>query len=80
MDQERVLTIVSVYEPITCSEYPPFLDTSVQVLEGAPTGGYIVLPENFNTHMSNDSVIRRVVIGRGSQSDWNLSYSWIVIN
>ncbi|KAK3526947.1 hypothetical protein QTP86_005765 [Hemibagrus guttatus] len=54
-------------------EYPTFLETLRGVLEGAPTGDFIVLLGDFNAHVGNDSDTCRGMIGRNSPPDLNSS-------
>ncbi|KAK3567863.1 hypothetical protein QTP86_027338 [Hemibagrus guttatus] len=70
---DRCLTIVSAYGPNSSVEYPTFLETLRGVLEGAPTGDYIVLLGDFNAHVGNDSDTWRGVIGRNGPLDLNSS-------
>ncbi|KAK3534007.1 hypothetical protein QTP86_000514 [Hemibagrus guttatus] len=59
---DRCLTVVSTYGPNGSVEYPTFLETLREVLEGAPTGDSIVLLGDFNAHVGNDSDTWRGVI------------------
>ncbi|KAK3546555.1 hypothetical protein QTP70_027318, partial [Hemibagrus guttatus] len=70
---DRCLTVVSAYGPNGSVEYPTFLETLREVLEGAPTGDSIVLLGDFNAHVSNDSETWRGVIGRNGPPDLNSS-------
>ncbi|KAK3530526.1 hypothetical protein QTP86_027890 [Hemibagrus guttatus] len=70
---DRCLTVVSAYGPSGSVEYPTILETLRGVLEGAPTEDSIVLLEDFNTHVGNDTDTWRGVIGRNSPPDLNLS-------
>ncbi|KAK3540900.1 hypothetical protein QTP86_004165 [Hemibagrus guttatus] len=70
---DRCLTVVSAYGPNGSVEYPTFLETLRGVLEGAPTGDSIVLLEDFNAHVGNDSDTWRGVIGRNGPPDLNSS-------
>ncbi|KAK3537694.1 hypothetical protein QTP70_017900 [Hemibagrus guttatus] len=71
--EDRCLTVVSAYGPNGSVEYPTFLETLREVLEGAPTGDSIVLLGDFNAHVGNDSDTWRGVIGRNGPPDLNLS-------
>ncbi|KAK3508031.1 hypothetical protein QTP70_010636 [Hemibagrus guttatus] len=70
---DRCLTVVSAYGPNGSVEYPTFLETLRGVLEGAPTGDYIVLLGDFNTHVGNDGDTWKGVIGRNGPPDLNSS-------
>lgn len=59
---EQVMTVVFAYAPSSRSKQPPFLESLGQALEGACTRNSIVLIEDFNTHVDNDSVTWRDVI------------------
>ena len=53
--KEKILALVQVYAPNTESEYAPFLDEVLGVLEGIPGTDSIVQLGDFNAHVGNDA-------------------------
>ena len=53
--KEKTLALVQVYAPNTESEYAPFLDEVLGVLEGISGTDSIVLLGDFNAHVGNDA-------------------------
>uniref|UniRef100_A0A674MKS4 Endonuclease/exonuclease/phosphatase domain-containing protein n=1 Tax=Takifugu rubripes TaxID=31033 RepID=A0A674MKS4_TAKRU len=66
---ERVLTVVCAYAPNNSSKYPPFLEDLGRTLDSDS----IMLLGDFNTHVGNDSVTWKGVIGRNGLPDQNQS-------
>ena len=69
--KEKTLALVQVYAQNTESEYAPFLDEVLGVLEGIPGTDSIVLLEDFNAHVGNDTQRWKGVIGKNGDSDIN---------
>ena len=69
--KEKTLALVQVYTPNTESEYAPFLDEVLGVLEGIPGTDSIVLLGDFNAHVGNDAQTWKGVIGKNGDSDIN---------
>ena len=69
--KEKALALVQVYAPNMESEYAPFLDEILGVLEGIPGTDSIVLLGDFNTHVENDAQTWKCVIGKNGDSDIN---------
>ena len=62
---------MQVYAPNTESEYAPFLDEVLGVLEGIPGTDSIVLLGYFNAHVGNDAQMWKSVIGKNGDNDIN---------
>ena len=62
---------MQVYAPTTQSEYAPFLDEVLGVLEGISETDSIVLLGDFNAHVSKDAQTWKGVIGKNGDSDCN---------
>ena len=71
--KEKTLTLVQVYAPNTESEYAPFLDEVLDVLERIPGTDSIVLLSDFNVHVGNDAQTWKGVIGKNGDSDSDIS-------
>ena len=70
--KEKTLALVQVYAPNTESEYAPFLDEVLGVLEGIPGTDCIVLLGDFNAHVGDDAQTRKGVIEKNGDSDTNV--------
>ena len=60
---------MQVYAPNTESEYVPFLDEVLGVLEGIPGTNCIVLLGDFSAHVGNDAQTWKGVIRKNGDSD-----------
>ena len=69
--KEKTLALVQVYAPNTESEYAPFLDEVLRVLERIPGTDSIVLLGDFNAHVGKDAQTWKGVIGENGNSDIN---------
>ena len=70
--KEKTLALVQLYAPNTESEYAPFLDEVLGVLEGIPGTDSIVLLRDFNAHDGDDPQTWQGVIGKSGDSDTNV--------
>ena len=69
--KEKTLALVQVYASNTESEYAPFLDEVLGVLEGIPGTDFILLLEDFNAPVGSDAQTWKGVIGKNGDSNIN---------
>ena len=67
----KTQAVIQVYAPNVESNYPKFLDNVSQVLESIPTSNSILLMGDFNTHIGNDSITWKGVIGPNDNKNLN---------
>ena len=69
--KEKTLALVHMHAPNTESEYAPFLDEVLGVLERIPGIDCIVLLGDFNVHVGNDAQTWKGIIGKNGDSGIN---------
>ena len=69
--KEKTLILAQMYAPNTESEYVPFLNEILGVLEEIPGTDSIALLEDSNAHVGNDVQTWKGVIEKNGDSDTN---------
>ena len=70
--KEKTLVLVQVHTANKESEYAPFLDEVLGVLEGIPETDPTVLSGDFNAYAGNDAQTWKGIIGKNGDSDTNV--------